>query len=131
MSEVPLTDDEVRTQVEAIVADPFFKAESEEMMASIRIVVASCFAGTNADRIAKILGLNRDKVVRPRARRLREGGVWVGDRVGVDSFALDAEEDGPMMIELVLMALVAEGLVARKPQPDLGETTTETTGSSE
>lgn len=131
MTEAPLTDDEVRTQVEIIVSDPFFKAESEDMMASIRIVVASCFAGTNADRIAKILGLNRDKIVRPRAKRLRENGVWKDGRVVVDQSAAEAEEDGPLKIALVLMALVAEGLVVRQPAPLPGETTTEMNGSSE
>lgn len=101
------------------------------MMASVRIVVASCFVGPHADRIAKILGLNRDKVVRPRAKRLREGGVWKDGRVIVDAFAMESEDDGPMKLEIILLALVAEGPVVRGNQPDLGATTTETNASSE
>lgn len=40
------------------------------------ILMAALVVGANADTVAKATGLNRDKVVRPIAKRLRDNGVW-------------------------------------------------------
>lgn len=77
------------------------------------------YIGTNADKIARLLGLNRDKFVRPRARRLRDNGVWEGDKVTI---CWDEDNDDTVLMAILLDAMVAEGDLVRRPGPDSPDT---------
>jgi hypothetical protein len=72
------------------------------------LLAALCFGTTNADKLATLTGLNRDKFVRPRAKRLREGRIWRPEGI-VTEYSDDAPEE--QNIEFLLHILVAEGLV--------------------
>jgi hypothetical protein len=68
---------------------------------------------TNIDKLAEASGLARDRFVRPRARRLREAGVWLKEGpVGFESLNGPVEH---MSIEFVLHCLIADGLIKRVP----------------
>ena len=112
-SEQPKTSEEIRQVIEEIVADPFFTMNSDEERDTLRLLVASCHLGTNADKLAKFLGLNRDKFVRPRAKRLRENGVWEDGQV-----CLDGETPEEVSLALVLAVLCAEGFIKRQVHLD-------------
>jgi len=79
-----------------------------------RVVIAALFVGTDTDLVAKVTGLNRDKFVRPKAKKLRENGIWVGNQVCMESNPED-ESDENFMTEILLHVLVANGLVEREP----------------
>jgi len=91
-----LTDEDRRLIKEALKA--FEVDEDAEVPASI--LLAALVVGANADTVAKALGLNRDNVVRPIAKRLRDNGVWKNgvtycgwfdddEKVGAASFLCD------------------------------------------
>ena len=101
-------DVERRAVVERLVSDEYWADESDNFKDTLRILGASLYVGTSADRIARFLGLNRDKFVRPRVKRLRDNGVFVGREIHADW--LD-EKHGA--IHLAISALVAEGLIKR------------------
>lgn len=123
----PEFEDYVRDYVEKVAADPFFAYKEEPgFLDSLRIIVAAFFLGTNADRLARFLGLNRDDFVRPRAKLLRESGIFTQGTVGMPGkVVLDAEvaddpddSQGFISIWLILASLVAEGIVVRTSGPD-------------
>lgn len=80
------TMDRIRGVVEAI--DPGMAPEDDAYRASV-ILVASINVGPNADKIAKLTGYPRS-YVRAIGSRLRQNGIWAGDRVCADW--LDPEE---------------------------------------
>jgi len=104
-----------RQAVENIVSDPYWAGEEPQFRDSLRIVVGAHVFGPNADKIARGLGLNRDKFVRPRARRLRESGIW---RDG----GVEAPDDDNPLLDLTMQGLVAEGLVCRQVIPSDSDT---------
>lgn len=110
-----LSDEEVLAKIEEIVAEPFFRSENEDLQNSYRIILAACMLGTtNADKLARFLGLNRDKCVRPRAKLLRENGIFLEDgKVGVDEDAFEGEDDHRLNVWLMLAGLCAEGVIHR------------------
>lgn len=117
-SEEPdLSEDEVHRAVEDVALDPFFAGESEDFRNTVRMIVAAIYLGPNADNLARFLGLNRDKFVRPRAKRLRENGIFIEGgpespgKVGVDADTFESEQK--FTLWLVLAGLVAEGLAVR------------------
>jgi hypothetical protein len=100
--------DQALQEIEKVAQDPFFSEGSFPVRDSVRILLASLLVGPNADKIARFLGLNRDTVVRPRVRHLRENGVFQDCKIVCDWYN---KENGHMA--LLLDALVAEGLIAR------------------
>lgn len=68
---------------------------------------------TNIDKLAEASGLSRDRFVRPRARRLRQAGVWLKDgHVAFETLDKPAEQ---MSIEFIIHCLVADGMIIRVP----------------
>jgi hypothetical protein len=69
------------------------------------------FGCKSIDKLAEASGLARDRFVRPRARRLREAGIWTREGlVGFETLDRPAQE---MSIEFIVHMLVADGLVIR------------------
>lgn len=106
-----MVEEEARQAIQEAV--DCFPDEDESILNSLRILVASCFLGPNADKIAKFLDLNRDKVVRPRAKRLRQNGIWTQDGK-IALVCQDESTDEEVSLSLLLDAMVAEGLLVRK-----------------
>lgn len=100
-------EDEVRLAIEAMLADTF-KFGDEDTKDCYRLVVAATHLGTSADKLASYLGLNRDKFVRPRAKRLRDAGLWVDGKVCISTLT-DTEDD--RLIKALFAALVADDLI--------------------
>lgn len=92
--------------VDAAVAK--FTPGDEDTRNTLRLVAAATHFGTNGDKLAKILDLNRDKFVRPRAKRLRDAGIWEDGQIAVKTLT-DTEDDD--WLKLFVAALVAEDLV--------------------
>jgi len=93
-----------------------FTPADEDAKNTLRLVAASLPYGTNADNLARILGLNRDKFVRPRAKRLRDSGVWAEGQLAMS--ILHGSED-ELRLVVFFGALVAEGLVETTvPEPE-------------
>jgi hypothetical protein len=105
-----------RQGIERIVGDPYWKFESPAFRDVIRIVVAALIYGPNADRIAKGLGLNRDKVVRPAAKFLRSNGLWTREGV-VAPWAAEGHPDPAL--EITMHALCAKGLACYTDDPSI------------
>lgn len=99
----------VEKQIASWLANGALDEESKD--GARMLMVAALVTGPDADRVAMATGLNRDKFVRPRAKRLRENGRWVGRTVRCGWF--EAEEEGPggFLIALIVDVLVAEGIV--------------------
>jgi len=118
-----MLENEVRQKVEEIVQNPQVGDVGEDERNTLRIIVAALFLGTDADRLAKFLRLNRDKFVRPRAKRLRESGIFIQGtlrqrgQVGVDAAVFEAKTDRKFFLWLTLAGLVAEGLAFRVEKP--------------
>lgn len=111
----PFDKEEALKKIETAVADEMFAGEPW-VRNNVRILLAGLYVGLDADNIAKFLGLNRDKYVRPRVRTLRQEGIFGADgKIHANWF----EDYG--MIDLLFCAMAAEGLVTRhEPLPDAG-----------
>jgi hypothetical protein len=73
--------------------------------------------GTDADEVARITGLNRDKFVRPKAKLLRENGCWVHGKTAFSAESMDDDADDLCIAtEILLFVLAAEGRVRRSEQ---------------
>jgi hypothetical protein len=73
-------------------------------------LTAAVFGCKNIDELAFRTKLPRDRFVRPRARRMRQSGIWRND--GTVAFETDPENDpAGSNIEFLLHVLCAEGLV--------------------
>lgn len=99
--------DEVNCEIIESMVSQFY-AGDEDVRNTLRLVVAASIIGTNADKLASLLGLNRDKFVRPRAKRLRDNGIWVDGKIAVYTLSTSDED---IRLGILLAALVAEDLV--------------------
>jgi hypothetical protein len=82
----------------------------------MEMILVGFEVGTIADKVAQVTGLFRDKFVRPRAKNLRDNGVWVGGKTALSAEVL--ADDAPetyMKTELILLFLCAEGLIENRP----------------
>lgn len=80
------------------------------------LLTAMNFGSTNVGKLAALSGLARDRFVIPRARLLKDQGVWTED--GKVAFEYP---DGPpthTMIEFIMHVLLAEGILRRVPTAD-------------
>ena len=64
---------EINKSLDQFMKDRLFEVEYRD---HALILLAALVVGANADTVARATDLNRDKVVRPIAKRLREGGIW-------------------------------------------------------
>lgn len=80
------------------------------------ILLVALVVGANADTVAKAADLNRDKVVRPIAKRLRDGGIWKNGVTQCQWFDDDWKVGNTAFL---LDVLCAAGLIRR--EPDNGE----------
>jgi len=104
---LPKNPDEVhKAAVERIVAG--FPSADEDAKNTLRLVATSLVYGTSADKLAKVLELNRDKFVRPRAKRLRDSGLWVDGQLAVN---IVNGSEAEVHLAVLLAALVAEDLI--------------------
>ena len=103
------TPEGMKAYIEYVVSDPYFQTEGGSLQDTIRILLASFFVGLSGDKIAKFLNLNRDDFVRPRVKRLREQGVWIGK----NTLAIEWFDEEAGYMALLLDAMVAEGAVVR------------------
>lgn len=110
--EVQETLDHIEEIATQMVVDNFINPESLE---TARILLGAMhFQTTNADRLASLLGLQRD-FVRAQTQRLRQNGVWLGSKY-VRSYI-----NGPMeyqAVEFLLHMLCAEGLILVRRTPE-------------
>lgn len=115
-------EEHLRQEVESIATNSYFAGENEDMRNNVRIIVAAIHLGTNADKLASFLGLNRDHFVRPRVRRLRENGIFVqGTLKQRGHVVMDVSEDAfrgrkgmqRVFLWFTMAALVAEGIAVR------------------
>lgn len=92
--------------------------ESEHRDTAKLLLCGINFGTKNLSQLSAISGLARDRVVRPRAERLRESGVWTKD--GQVCFEYPEGPPSHTNIEFVLHVLCAEGdirCVHRDPAP--------------
>jgi hypothetical protein len=116
MGEVAELKAEVEKNLASMLADGLFEPKYRDT--AKLLLYAIQFGCKNIDKLAERSGLPRDRFVRPRARRLRESGVW-----SEDGLVYFETIDGPpehTNIEFVLHVMCAEGLircVGRDPAP--------------
>jgi len=82
---------------------------TEEERKSGWMLLIGLVVGSNADRVAKLAGLNRDTEARPRAKRFRECGIWRPG--GVTACDWENEETGE--VEFLMDILCGEGVAVR------------------
>jgi hypothetical protein len=104
---------EIRTIIEHLVRENEIE---EEHTAAAEVILWGVAGENRADTIAKLSGLNRDKVVRPYVRRLRESGLWTPQ-------GLVLEE--PLEVGLSLAILCAMGLITRSENEGSGVSSNE------
>lgn len=78
------------------------------------LLVAINFGCSNVGKLSAISGLPRDSFVTPRARRLKEQGIWTRDGVAFEY------PDGPPEFtntEFAMHILAAEGMIRRSVTP--------------
>jgi len=100
--------EKVREFIEDVIADPFFVKENDRCKDTVRMLVASLFLGPNGDEIGKFLRFSRG-FTRPRAKCLREQGVWIGP----DNIRMQWLKEGYGFMALLMDTCVHEGTVTR------------------
>ncbi len=101
------------TGIGPVVDDIAEKLElSEEQKVSARVIVAALEEGTDAERVAEASGVPLD-VVREKAARLADSGVWMPD--GKMHVSLDDPETSG--VEFLLLVMCADGEVVRRKTP--------------
>jgi hypothetical protein len=117
-----LSEADIRRLIEEIVNDPYLGDIEADARNSMRMIVAATFLGPEPDKLARFLGLPRDNFVRPRAKRLREAGIFISGRghalghVGIDEAVFEGENGSlncRFLIWLSVAGLVADGLALR------------------
>jgi hypothetical protein len=96
------TIERVRREVKRM--NPALDEENDGFAAAV-VLISSVILGPNVRRIARFTGYSRCRVAEW-GRRLRENGIWQGDRVGAAGWF---EEDGGL--EFWLHVAVAQGLL--------------------
>lgn len=104
---------DINESLKIFIDDGMFEGEHRD---HALILLAALVVGANADTVAKATGLNRDKVVRPIAKRLRDGGIWKNGVTQCQWFDDDLRVGNTAFI---LDVLCAAGLICR--EPDDGE----------
>ena len=99
---------EIEENLTAMVADKFIEPEMRDT--AKLCLVAGLFGCKNIDELAFRAGLSRDRFVRPRARRMRQSGLWLSDGSVVFEKDPDTDPTGTN-IEFLLHVMCAEGLV--------------------
>lgn len=99
--------DDLKKEVEALVQGGLVDAQDRDT--AVLCLCALYFGCKNIDKLADRTGLSRDKFVRPRAKRMRDSGLWNADGTVSFESADGPDEDGA--IEFVLHVLCADGLV--------------------
>lgn len=94
-------------QIEAFIAN--IPVEPERRDSAI-ILLAALVVGANADKVAKATGFNRDNVVRPRAKRLRDSSIWDKGTTYCEWFQEDPDK---ARTAFAMDLLVAEGEAIR------------------
>ena len=102
-----MNDNAILNAIEDMVKTSFTPGD-QETRDTLRMVIAACYVGTNQDKLARLLGLNRDKFVRPRARRLRDAGLWVDGEICI--YTLN-NQDADVWLGIFVASLVAEDLI--------------------
>lgn len=87
---------------------------TEEQMKTPLILLAGIVVGANQRRISNFTGIPIS-YIRPRGKRLRKNGIWVGKKTACEWF----DEAGS--IGFFCDILVAEGLVERAKKPEEGD----------
>lgn len=98
-----------RRTIESELSCDFWEGESDSLMNTVRILLSLLLVGTNADRIAKFLGLKRT-FVRVRVTALRQNEIVRGQRICAEEWF--DEKYG--QLACLLDALVAEGYLEKK-----------------
>ena len=100
------------TWIDQVIQD--LKVGSSARDAAV-ILLSALAVGANGDKIARATGLNRDKVVRPIAKRLRDNGVWHNGVTHCSWFDANSEIGA---IAFGCDLRVAEGTLLREPSGD-------------
>jgi hypothetical protein len=89
--------------------------ENEDRRAIAEMIVVGLEIGANADTVARVTGLNRDKFVRPKAKLLRENKCWVKGKTAFSPETMGADDTAARntTTEIVLFVLAAEGRITR------------------
>lgn len=85
--------------------------EDPEGRGCFLLVLASCFLGTDEEVLSRFLGFTPEFVA-PRAKRLRDSGIWADGKVCLD---VPEDDESALAYEvcLTLCAMCAQGLLVR------------------
>lgn len=103
--------------------------EDEDRRAIAEMIIVGLEIGANADKVAKVTGLNRDKFVRPKAKLLRENECWVNGKTAFTPDSMGDDEASALntATEILLFVLTAEGRIKRSQHRWLPPSTREET----
>jgi len=103
---------DIEKDLDRMIEDKMIEAEHRDT--AKLLLCAMNFGCENIGKLAAISGLPRDRIVRPRAERLRKSGIWLED--GCVGFEYPEGPPEKTNLEFVIHVLVAEGEVVRHPE---------------
>jgi hypothetical protein len=102
----------IEKDLDQMIEDKMIEAEHRDT--AKLLLCAMNFGCENIGKLTAISGLPRDRIVRPRAERLRKSGIWLED--GGVCFEYPEGPPEKTNLEFVLHVLVAEGEIVRHPE---------------